>query len=326
MAKSFKSAIEFLGRHPFATGMMALIGMGGFLLSVVGFSLDRKDASETSEQLVAVENKIEEVADTLAPTWIEKPQFEGRWSVQTALHIATNSYKLFDSQETKFESSNETPQLEREFFIPLVDGDARIVVGGVSEGECNACAVRLSLFVFKRAADGWYLDEHAIDLIRVGQNGVMNFGEGLGDLDVWELGPNRFGFVIPIGSWYQGTTSHGYVVYSPIAGEFTKVFEGITHSYFSGYEKDEAIRRGQDWWEEKVEFHFDQSGSSFGFRDIVAHYYAAESTGPSRISERAGRVRIRFDGDQYQFPGIGMLNKCLEARAYPGSIDIADCT
>jgi hypothetical protein len=57
-----KSAIEFLGRHPFATGLMALIGLIGFAVSVVGFGLDRTDAKASSSAAQQILEKVNSIS------------------------------------------------------------------------------------------------------------------------------------------------------------------------------------------------------------------------------------------------------------------------
>ena len=69
-------AIELIGRHPFVTGLLALIGILGFGISVVGFQLDRKEAAETTAQIEDVDAGVEEVVGRLSapcsapPCWV----------------------------------------------------------------------------------------------------------------------------------------------------------------------------------------------------------------------------------------------------------------
>lgn len=46
-----RSAVEFCGKHPFATGLFALLGIAGLGFSMYGFSLDREDAIVTGNQI-----------------------------------------------------------------------------------------------------------------------------------------------------------------------------------------------------------------------------------------------------------------------------------
>lgn len=56
-----RHGIEFCGKHPFVTGLFALIGLFGLALSIVSFNLDREDAKGTTEQVQRVEKKIDEI-------------------------------------------------------------------------------------------------------------------------------------------------------------------------------------------------------------------------------------------------------------------------
>ncbi len=53
-----KSAIEFCGQHPFATGLLAIFGIAGLILSVVGFQFDRQEAAETTDQISNLRDEI----------------------------------------------------------------------------------------------------------------------------------------------------------------------------------------------------------------------------------------------------------------------------
>jgi len=46
-----REAVEFCGRHPFATGVFALLGIAGLGFSMYGFSVDREDAIVTGNQI-----------------------------------------------------------------------------------------------------------------------------------------------------------------------------------------------------------------------------------------------------------------------------------
>ncbi|GJL90943.1 hypothetical protein [Hyphococcus sp.] len=60
-----RTVLETLGAHPLATGMLAVLGILGFLLSVFGFGIDRKEAADTTEQITHVDSNITKVAERL---------------------------------------------------------------------------------------------------------------------------------------------------------------------------------------------------------------------------------------------------------------------
>lgn len=53
-----KQGIEFCGKHPFATGLFALIGVFGLFVSIYGFVLDRGEANETERQITELDEKV----------------------------------------------------------------------------------------------------------------------------------------------------------------------------------------------------------------------------------------------------------------------------
>ena len=63
--RHLQDGVEFCGKHPFVTGLFALIGLIGLVLSVVGFQIDREEATSTTEQVQRVEKKLEEISDKI---------------------------------------------------------------------------------------------------------------------------------------------------------------------------------------------------------------------------------------------------------------------
>lgn len=57
--------IEFFGRHPLVTGSLAILGVLGLLLSIVGYQKDRNDALSTTNQVAGVETKLGELQENL---------------------------------------------------------------------------------------------------------------------------------------------------------------------------------------------------------------------------------------------------------------------
>lgn len=58
VAMSLKKGTEFLGKHPFATGLLALLSILGFIFSIVAYKVDRKESSETEKQIEATSDHI----------------------------------------------------------------------------------------------------------------------------------------------------------------------------------------------------------------------------------------------------------------------------
>lgn len=59
--KALSKPIEFCGKHPFATGVFAILSLMGLFLSVVGFKLDRLESQIASQQVLEVQDSISEV-------------------------------------------------------------------------------------------------------------------------------------------------------------------------------------------------------------------------------------------------------------------------
>lgn len=75
-----KQAVEFLGQHPFVTGVLALLGVGGSVFSIISYGIDRDESRQTGEQLAQVEVALASVTSELqnsattsvappTPTW-----------------------------------------------------------------------------------------------------------------------------------------------------------------------------------------------------------------------------------------------------------------
>jgi hypothetical protein len=53
--------IGFFGKHPFVTGLLAVIGVFGFALSIVSYQRDREDSRTTNIQVGRVEEALETI-------------------------------------------------------------------------------------------------------------------------------------------------------------------------------------------------------------------------------------------------------------------------
>ncbi len=61
-----REMIEYLGMHPFAAGLLGLLGITGLILSVVSFQLDRQEALSSTDQVKGVEDKINHLSKELS--------------------------------------------------------------------------------------------------------------------------------------------------------------------------------------------------------------------------------------------------------------------
>lgn len=65
VAQRIKSGIELCGRHPFVTGLFALLSIVGLLLSIISYRLDRKEAISATAQVQRVEDKIDKISSSV---------------------------------------------------------------------------------------------------------------------------------------------------------------------------------------------------------------------------------------------------------------------
>jgi len=86
-----------------------------------------------------------------------------------------------------------------------------------------------------------------------------------------------------------------------------EIFDGTTRTYFSGIEREEAMQIGM-WEEEGYNLAFDREKSNFGFNDILASFHSSDG-------QTRPQVRLRFDGERYNFERDGAYSACLSAPA-----------
>lgn len=53
--------IEFFGKHPFIVGVLAFLGIAGFILAIVSYHMDRSDAQATTDQVNGVNDIVEKI-------------------------------------------------------------------------------------------------------------------------------------------------------------------------------------------------------------------------------------------------------------------------
>lgn len=68
-----RRSIEFLGKHPFATGLLALLAIVGFLLSLYSYWQDRIGAQETTEQLTLIHGDVTDVLQNVSANCTSPP-------------------------------------------------------------------------------------------------------------------------------------------------------------------------------------------------------------------------------------------------------------
>jgi hypothetical protein len=64
-----RRGVEYCGKHPFATGLFALTGIVGLLITVIGFQKDRVDAQKTADQIEEVEIQLEEISGRIGTSF-----------------------------------------------------------------------------------------------------------------------------------------------------------------------------------------------------------------------------------------------------------------
>jgi hypothetical protein len=65
-AAAARQVVEACGRHPFATGLFALLGIFGLLFSFYTYGIDRRESAESGAQLETIEMEVGEVRRDLA--------------------------------------------------------------------------------------------------------------------------------------------------------------------------------------------------------------------------------------------------------------------
>jgi tetratricopeptide (TPR) repeat protein len=73
-----RQGIETCGKHPFATGLFALIGLAGLIFSIISFDFDRKEAKETTEQIQDVKINLKESINQIVIILTNKYQIDSR--------------------------------------------------------------------------------------------------------------------------------------------------------------------------------------------------------------------------------------------------------
>ena len=66
-----KETIEFIGEHPLSTGVLAILGIVGFVISVAGFQFDRSDAKSSTDAQEEIKKSLNKLETLVEPT---KPQ------------------------------------------------------------------------------------------------------------------------------------------------------------------------------------------------------------------------------------------------------------
>ena len=122
---AMKSAIEFCGQHPFATGLLAIFSIAGLILSVLGFQFDRQEAADTTDQISNLREDIvrDDTFNSISFA-LEAAQYEYR---------STNNVSLCSPRDEAFASK------ANDFFKFLLDnqGETVFLNFSINLEECN---------------------------------------------------------------------------------------------------------------------------------------------------------------------------------------------
>ena len=80
-----RSAIEFIGKHPFATGLLGLLAVLGFIIAVFSYKVDRQEAQETTDQIATVQSGMDQVVEHIYSSCISPPC----WSLSDLMRVST---------------------------------------------------------------------------------------------------------------------------------------------------------------------------------------------------------------------------------------------
>ncbi len=72
-----RTALETVGTHPLATGTLAVLGVIGFILSVLSFGVDRKESRVNDDQLLKIDAKVDRLNEARGDRTQGIPRFIG---------------------------------------------------------------------------------------------------------------------------------------------------------------------------------------------------------------------------------------------------------
>lgn len=249
MVIGFKSAVEFCGRHPFATGLFALLSAIGLILAIVDFGYSRQEAESTEAQLGRVEQQVFSLEETVRSS-IQKPSapavsadIRGDWDASAAWSLVNSKLK------------NKTPPFCRGSLIPCKQIDHQalgeytllfresqsIVLLSATKSpqhNCHPCGASISVFEFSKKDDGWYLEVEDIFALEIGSWGGL---EAV-DVAVRAIGSEVYGLFFVLGYTQMGESSDVTFVYCKLGDEYRVIFDWITSGSAVGMDGS-----GYDW-------------------------------------------------------------------------------
>lgn len=120
-----RSAVELCGRHPLASGVVAILGIGGLILSVVGFQFDRQDAAQTTEQISDLRQDL-----------VKEDVFK-----LASLHLSGTPYEFRSADSVTYcaPANASFTSAASDFFAVIMANQNEVVFldFGVDLGECN---------------------------------------------------------------------------------------------------------------------------------------------------------------------------------------------
>ncbi len=136
-----KHGIEACGKHPFITGLFAILGIVGLVLSVVDFDISRDEANETTIQIDDTKKEIlhgiRKSTETIVQTLLEKHQHDLQ-SKNEQIKALTQAVMAISSKTELIGSKNERDAA----LIALTKGDIKqakqLFLNTIEKGEQEA--------------------------------------------------------------------------------------------------------------------------------------------------------------------------------------------
>ncbi len=293
-----RQIIEFCGNHPFATGLFALLGLIGLLISIVGYEKDRAESKSTTIQITHMEDKIDTIQSHIAGNK-DDLEIAGRWNPEIATGLAKNKIresseayasrkKTCDADTGGYEVGCDTVIREvGTYNLAYHDKESIVLVYGISQGECHVCGVTVSIFEFEKKPEGWDLVLQDIDVIHTGTWGLLLPNS----VNVYPIGNNIFGIFIDNGYGSQGAAMFFKSIYVKIADEYKEVLDICTrYSYNNFIEENGELVESTDL----VETTLDVIPSNTGFHDLKLTV-----KGEMLDENLEGSVLLAYNGMQY---------------------------
>lgn len=250
-----------------------------------------KSAEESAPGTQASDQVSSKAKSSAATPVVLTDEFVGQWDVNLATPILERQLDrvVWLGKNVGCEGTCELQSvIVKEFDLTLGSNVEKILLMASNDvtNSCHACSPAISLFRFRKTANGWKLSSSDMAFANLGANGKVS-GDRPAESSVKALTESQIALLINLTDAHQGFQETYQFVYVSVDGKFVQAFKEKSGEDFSGVNSE--IKNAGTIWESKVDIETNN--------EVKTLVLSAEGKRSGKIFKTV--KRYNFDGKKF---------------------------